>query len=566
MIIQPTSQEATAILNPSLLDKSKDYNKLHETYRIAEDIISQLTPEATLELWNSAGSENDIDQMFNLIADETYKVLYGETVDRKAIQSSQLGYLDMLSESIDETLRCENLNYFITSVLPDFEINWHHVQWGEIAMKHPKFCILASRDGGKSYFFSMAYPAWQLYRFKPKNNTSSEQMNKRGFLFSFSALQAIDLLAILKENIEDIDVLKDRLYNKDSWSKTDITCKNRARLTTKGFGSAARGAHPGWIIVDDGLKDNVLYSSVQRQKNIDYFHAVIMNMITPNGQVGVVGTPFHGGDLYGDLKIKPNWFVYEYPGIFPNGDILWAKKWNYEALMEKRKSQGNLIFSREILCRPITSDSTIFPIEILNNAFYRMEDMILVENRESYKIKFDKVVVGSDFAISSSVGADYSVFGVWGIDEKERMWLMHFWRKKGASYDEQLAKLKSINANFRPDLMMLEKNQMQQIFVEGAVKENLPVKGHTTGTQKNDLRKGLPGLAIMFERGMFKIPQGNQYSKDVGDLFVTEFSSVAFTDKGLMATDGHDDIAMMSWISVECARNITINEFKFDFV
>ncbi len=541
-----------------------DYDKLLETYRISEEIIEQLTPEAVNELFSAVDSSG-FETVLDMIVEEAYSVLYGQEKQR-ITQSSNLGYLDRLSDSFEETLRCENLNYFITSLLPDFEMNWHHINWGEIAMAYKYFCILAARDHGKSFYFSNAYPAWQLYRYKPKNMSAYEQSKRRGYLFSFSITQAVDLLAILKDTIEANDTLRDRLYSKNSWSKTDITCANKSRLTIKGFGSAVRGAHPGWIMVDDGLKDNVIYSQVQREKSVSYFHAVIMNMIVPGGQVGVVGTPFHNQDLYGDLKTKENWKVFEYPAIFPTGDILWPGRWKYGDLMEKRKSQGNLIFSRELLCRPITSDSTIFPIEILNTAFFNMEDVVLVENRESYKKKFNKVVVGCDFAISSTVGADYSVFGVWGIDEFDTMWLMHLWRKKGASYAEQIAKLKSINANFRPDLMMLEKNQMQQIFVEGGQKENLPVIGHTTTARKNDLKEGLPSLAIMFERGKFKIPTGDQHSKDVADMFVLEFSSVAFTDKGLMATDGHDDIAMQTYISVECARAITVNAFNFGFI
>lgn len=545
--------------------KNWDYDKLLESYRISQEIIEQLTPQAVNELFSHL-DEVGYEQILDIIVEETYGVLYGKDTPVNKIQSSSLGYLDALSDSFEESLRCSNLGYFITSVLPEFEMNWHHLDWSEIAMRYKYFCILAARGIGKSYYFSNAYLAWQLYRYKPKNNTSAEQSKRKGFLFSFSTTQAVDLLSILKDTIEGTDILKERLYNKNSWSKTEITCANKTNLKVKGFGSAVRGAHPGFIMIDDGLKDNVIYSSSQREKSTAYFHAVVMNMITKDGQVGVVGTPFHNMDLYGDLKTKENWHVFEYPAIFPDGDVLWPGMMDFKNLMEKRKSQGNLIFSRELLCRPITSDATIFPIEILNTAFFRMEDFTLVENRESYKKKFKKVVVGADFAISSTVGADYSVFQVWGIDEMDVMYLMHFWRKKGASYAEQIAKLKSINANFRPDLMLLEKNQMQQIFVEGGQKENLPVMGHTTTGRKNDLKSGLPSLAIMFERGMFRIPTGDQFSKDVADMFVLEFSSVAFTDKGLMSTDGHDDVAMCAYISVECARSVTVDSFNFDFM
>jgi hypothetical protein len=536
---------------------------MSETYRIAQEIIEQLTPDALAELYNSVDA-SDVDKILDLIARETYHTLYSG--NKAALEASSLGYLDKLNTSMEETLRCEDLNYFITSVMPDFEMNWHHIEWGEIAMKYNYTAIEAARDHGKSYYWSNAYPAFEMYRFKPKNNTAYEQRNKRGFLFSFSIQQAIDLLAILKENIESNDILTDRLFNKSAWSKTDITCKNRARLTVKGFGSAVRGAHPGWIIVDDGLKDNVIYSQIQRQKSNDYFQAVIMNMVVPGGVVRVVGTPFHNQDLYGQLKLKKNWFVAEYPAIFPDGTILWPNRWKYQDLMGKRESQGNLIFSRELLCRPITSDSTIFPIEILNTAFYRMDSYTLVDNRDSFPIKFSKVVTGCDFALSSSVGADYSVFLTWGIDDNDNMWLLNAYRAKGDSYAVQLATLKSIYANFRPEIMLLENNQMQQIFVQESERQGLPVIGHTTTGRKNDLKSGLPSLAILFERGKFRIPTGDQRSKDFADMMTLEFSSVAFTDKGLMATEGHDDCCMCTWISVEAARNITMNAFDFSFV
>lgn len=415
-----------------------------------------------------------------------------------------------------------------------------------------------------SYMFSNAFPAWQLYKYKPK--TPKEKINNRGFLFSFSMIQAIDLLEILKSTIEDTDVLRDRLYNKDSWSKMDITCKNRARLTVKGFGSAVRGAHPYWIMIDDGLKDNVLYSSEQNQKTIDYFHAVVENLLVPNGQLGIVGTPFRSNDLYGHLKTKENWKVFEYPGIFPDGTLLWENRWDYAGLMDKRKSQGNLIFSREILVKPITSDSTIFPIEILNTAFLRMEGYTLVNNRDSFPVKFNKVVTGCDFAISGNVGSDYSVYLTWGIDESEKMWLLNVVRGQGMSYHEQIGHLKWINANFRPDLMAFENNIFQQIFVEGAEKAGLPVIGINTSKTKNDLREGLPSLAIAFERGMFRIPTGDQKSKDFADLLVSEFSSVAFTDKGLQSTNDHDDIAFATYKSVEGVRKLTINSFDFSLI
>lgn len=548
-----------------LRQKKSDIDKFDQALHITKQIIQDLSPEATLEILRSCDLKG-ADSIFDIIFDETHRVLFSsfDSEKGKRIESVNLGYLDKLSESVEEELRCEDLGYFITSVLPDFEMNWHHYDWSRIPQMYKKWCVLASRDHGKSFLYSNAYSTWQLYRYKPK--TAKERNNNRGFLFSFSIMQAIDLLDIMKDSITNNDILRERLYNKDKWSKMDITCKNRARLTVKGFGSSVRGAHPYWILIDDGIKDNVLYSSDQNQKSIDYFHAVIENLLVPDGNLGLVGTPFRSNDLYGHLKTNGAYKVFEYPGIFPDGSLLWENRWNFKGLMDKRQSQGNLIFSREILVKPVTSDSTIFPIEILNTAFHRMDQYTLVNNRESFPIKFNKVVTGCDFAISGSVGADYSVFMTWGISDDDKMWLLNVMRAKGMSFGEQIANLKRINSDFRPEIMLMENNVFQQIFVDEATKSGLPVIGSTTTKSKNDLREGLPSLAIMFERGMFRIPTGDQKSKDFADMLTMEFSSVAFTDKGLQGTGDHDDIAMATYKSVEGARKMTIQSFDFTFI
>lgn len=426
-----------------------------------------------------------------------------------------------------------------------------------------------------SYYFSNAYAIWQLYRYSPPKSQQfsrrpSKANSNRGFLFSFSLQQAVDLIEILKGTIESTDILRERLMpnnvREGAWASTNIVCKNGARLTGKGFGSSVRGAHPYWIIVDDGLKDNVIYSQLQRQKSIDYFHSVIMNMLVPGGQIVVVGTPFHANDLYGDLKTKKGWFVIEYPAIFPDGRILWPQRWSFKDLIDKKNTQGNIIFSRENLCRPIVSDSSIFPLDILKRSLVRMENYTLVRNRDDFPKKFSKVVTGADFSISSNVGADFYCFTTFGVDEDNGMWLLDIQIGKGKTYDEQLQILKGVNVRFRPDVMVFESNVFQQIFTEGATKYGMPVVPHNTGVEKNDLSKGWCQLAVMFERGQFHIPVGDKHSCDMKDMIFEQLGSVAFTDKGgLASVGGHDDICSSIWLAT-LGRNISSTGFKFTFI
>lgn len=546
-------------------ESSISFEKMEDTFRIFEEILNSLDDEGIKELFG--GYESDINEIYGVILEEIYNTLYGN----KGVLEFNHAHFDKLTETIEETLRIENLNYFITSVLSGFEMNWHHLEWGDVVQRYKKFAMIAARDHGKSYFFSNAYIVWKMYRYSGENYFGRIRkdlaLSKRGFLFSFSIQQAIDLLDIAKSTIQDNDILRKKLFpgSGDGWAKTDIVCKNGARLTVRGFGSSVRGAHPGYIVVDDPLKDNAIYSSVQRKKGIDYFHAVIMNMIVPEGQVGVVGTPFHQSDLYGDLKSKKGWHVREYPAIFPNGRLLWSNRWNFAGLLEKRDTQGTMIFSREILCRPVTNESSIFPYEIVARAFTRMEEMTFVKSRENYPMKFNKVVTAVDFSISSSVGADYTVILTAGVDEDDRLWLMNFQRFKGKSFAEQLSVLKSVNANFRPDIMLLEANVFQQIFVQEGERAGLPVMPHHTGTNKYDMKAGLPSLALLFERAMIKIPRGNQESIDIGDSIALELSSVTWTEKGLEGVGEHDDIAMAMWLLSLAGKSISTG-FKFRFI
>lgn len=559
-----------------ILDLANSQSHYIECLDVVDEIIDGLDDGGILELMSGYGS--DVDAAFEDMLNDAYSVIF-TGVDKIDFSPK---YINRVSESVEEVLRKRSLTYFITSVLPEFQLSWHHLEWGDLVHRHNKLGIEAARDHGKSFYFSNAYPAWRLYSYSKTSGANRARRpitanSNRGYLFSFSLQQSVDLMEILKGTIESNDILKERLYpeNRSSgaWASTNIVCKNGARLTCKGFGSSVRGAHPYWIVVDDGLKDNVIYSQLQRQKSIDYFHSVIMNMLVPGGQIIVVGTPFHASDLYGDLKKKAsgkstdknNWFMIEYPAIFPDGRILWPQRWGFKDLLEKRASQGNIIFSRENLCRPITNESSIFPYKILEKTIIGMDKYILVRNRDDFPIKFEKVVVGCDFAISANVGSDYTVFTVWGVTADREMYLLYMYREKGRTFREQLNTLKAINLRFRPECMVLEQNIFQQIFVQESDKEGLPVIGHTTGIDKYDLKTGWPGIAILMEKGKIHIPVGNQESENAKTLIFDDLGSVAFTDKGLCSVSEHDDISSSIWLATLGANKL-FTGFKYAFL
>lgn len=535
------------------------FDKMDECFRVTESIIKHLDDGGLAELLS--GSLKDIDELFEVIYEETYKALYG---NHGAIKSSSFQYLDSLTAVIDETYRIESIAYFISSVLVDFEMNWHHLEWCQFIQLYQKVCIIAARDHGKSYFFSYAYPAWKMYRYRPIDPNDQFprkdlNLSHRGFILTNEMDLTKDLIEILKDNIEANDVLRERLYpgTKDGWAKENIKCKNGARLGGKSYGGSFRGRHPGYLICDDYLRENVIYSATQRQKSVNYFHATLMNAVLKKGQTLVAGTPMHENDIYGDLKTRKTWRYFEYPAVFPDGTVLWESRYNLNDLLDDRDDQGSLIFAREKLVRPIVSETSIFPLKTVKRALENMDKYTLVNDLDEFPKVFEVVSVGVDLAISANVGADYTYYTVWGIDEFDHFWLLYAYKKKGMSYGDQLNKMRSLDMRFQPDVFCIEDNQFQAVIGDMGEEElGLPVYKHNTGTNKYNFKYGLPSLSVLFERGKFHFPYGDDKSKKIVDNLISEFTSITWTDKGLEGVGEHDDGVMSAWKGVVGSRQI----------
>jgi hypothetical protein len=536
-------------------------SQINDTLYLGERIIENLDDLALQEL--CGGYEADIDNLVQVILEEALQTVHSQHSLIRT-PNSQFGYLDRLSASVDETLAISSFAYFICTRMPGFELSWHNIEWCSLTQGYRFLNITAARDHSKSYHFSNAYPVWKMYRYQKADMVTGKYnrelaLSEKGMLITNEHSLAKELLSILKDTIDNNDLIRERLMptGREGWGKEEITCANGANLKVKSYGSKIRGHHPHYIICDDYLNDSVLYSKDQREKYITIFKGVIENMIVPNGQIVVVGTPYHEQDLYGYLKsATKKWKCFEYPAIFPDGSILWESRYKLQDLLDKRESQGSIIFSREILVKPVTSDSTIFPYEMVSKCF--TSQYALVNNYYSLPTTFKRIVVGCDFAISANVGADYSVFTVLGVDERDDLWLLHIWREKGKSFQEQIAVIQALYRDFRFDVAVMESNQMQQIFVQTAASLGLPVEGHnTTAKSKYDKSEGLPSLAVLFEQGKIKMPIGNEKSKEMMERLALELASMAYTDRGLQGVGDHDDMTMSLLMAVRAARKHT---------
>lgn len=545
----------------------RSIDQLKHVYKITQDIIENLDDYALQEL--SGGTEKDTDLLLQIIAEETDRVLF-ENVD--VIKTPTFNYLEKLTTNIDETLRKLNITYFASSVMPDFELNWHHIEWGNFVQLYDYLCVIASRDSGKSYYFSHLYIIWKMYRYEKMLNKYNKQtefsLSKLGMLITNEQTLSRHLLTIIRESIENNEILREKLFpgKNEGWGKDEIVAKNGARVLTRSYGSRMRGFHPGYVAVDDFLADNVLYSQDQRDKYRSVFYGVLDNMLLRGGQSIVVGTPFLEGDLYDTLKKDKRFRVFEYPSIYPDGRVLWPSRHPLDELLAKKDAHGSIVFSREQLVKPITDGASLFPWDVLKRSFIGTDSFVLVNNIYSFPKKFDHVVVGTDFAISAEVKADESVFTVWGVIGEE-YWLIHVSKGKGLEYSQQMAMLKSINNNFSPDIFMIETNQMQKIFYQMALDAGLPCMDHQTSIDKYKFDEGLPGMAVLFERGNIKLPRGDENSINTTDELCMQLNAFSFDpDKKKPVNLGHSgDFAMSTWQGLRAARYIKTG-FGFSFV
>ena len=529
-----------------------------------ETLIDLLDDESVKDMLSVVG--DDYNNLLEILAEETNNVINLHQYVKQLTACTIQG-LPKLQDGYEVYLRKQNLAYFAFSVLPQFELAYHTLEWMSMMQMYQHLCVIAARDHSKSYCFSFANPLWRLYRYQKSDGLTDLpddiKFYREGMLITNEYKLAKKLLKKVKEEIKYNDILNKALYpegDEGNWASESISCKNGAEITLSSFRTSNRGPHPGWVVVDDFLDRSAMYSKEQREAFKESFKAEIMNMVLPQGTVDVVGTPFHERDLYYELKQDPGWSVFEYPAVFPDGSVLWANRYNFESLKAKRLSLGPLIFSREILVRPISDSTSIFPWSILEKAYVGMDGYKLVQNRASFPVKFRKVAIGVDWAMSATVGADFTEMTVLGEDFQGDVWLLAIKTLHGASHNEQIQVLKALNIAFSADIVMVEVNGFQRVMADLAIQEGLTniVQETTTSHTKKDFYEGLPALAVPFDQGKVHFPRGDEYSIEKTNEICSQLNSIAFDeDTGkLESVSEHDDKALSLYFSFKGIKSV----------
>lgn len=542
-------------------------------YDTVLNIIDNLPPRALNQLLE--GYSNDIDSMLEEMAKQTeYALNLGKTID-----SEMLDYVDRVKASMDESLKIQSWSYFNTTVLGSkFRMNYRNLEVCNLVALFPWSGYLMSRACGKSYQFAWSFPLWRLYSYRRPTfyqpNTVDNQNRKETALITNTMTLAKTHVAKIIEEIETNDILTAKLNpnNRAKIGETAIETELGSILHVRGKDGFIRGLHVGAALVDDLPDESSLYSDEQREKLKEVFRGTITPIVEPYGFLIVSGTPYSTApnELYNLIKADKRFAVFEYPIIFPDGRPLAPDRFTFEQILKMKEELGTMVFSREYLVVPIADSSTIFPYDFLMRSTIGMENLDFAESIDTYPFKMKKVITGIDFATSGNIGADYTVFTVWGLDYQDNYHLINIWRKQGASHNEQIDKIVLWDRLYKPNTTVCEANGFQGILSDMARQRGLKniEKFTTTEGNKKDLHSGWPSLSAMFERGQIRIPFKHGPTRDLVNIIFGEFSSITFrSDKGkLEAVGAHDDIVSSSYMSINKLRETSSVQFKVDFV
>jgi hypothetical protein len=321
-----------------------------------------------------------------------------------------------------------------------------------------------------------------------------------------------------------------------------------------------RGGHPKYIVEDDILDDDTLYSETKRKRATEYHFSVPSNMITPGGQIVVVGTPFHMKDVYASIEATGKYAVATFPAFDDRGRALFSMRYDVVALENKRQEIGPTRFAREFMCKPLTDEASYFPSKLFEGAEVRLP-YVLGLDWKYWTEKGCERYTGVDIAMSAEVGADWFVVFTIAVDEQGVRHIANIRRKQGLGLQAQLDILRDENTLMRPAVFHIEANQAQRIIPDEAIRTtDLPIRRFfTTGVQpklewkrgmtsismgKHNLDRGVPSLRMSLENKKWRIPRGDANSIELTDTWIGEMGCISFEDGQVLSVGEHDDTVM----------------------
>ena len=386
----------------------------------------------------------------------------------------------------ESRLSAEVLEGFICSVLrrnfddPADNAEFHREIWQYVCSPDSKVAIAAPRNHAKSTVVTHAYTlASVLFR---------EQTYV--IIVSDTVGQSVQFLGDIKKELVENEDLRNlfgvREFLKDT--EDDLICSmddgHLFRIQAKGSEQKLRGLkwknrRPGLIVGDDMENDEIVMNRDRRLKFKRWFYGALLPALSDKGKIRLVGTILHldsllenlmpssllktiaGGHkslIREDLKeytdVKLSWKSIKYRAHTEDySKLLWPQKKSakeFRAMKDDYARQGlSDVYSQEMFNVPVDETDT----------FFKKHDFIAMtgDNKKKKLLYY----ITCDLAVSQSQKADYSAFCVAGMDDENKLHLVHVLKERLDSLqivDTMLA----LQRIYKPVLFGIEKGVIQK--------------------------------------------------------------------------------------------------------
>ncbi|QOP66149.1 terminase large subunit, nuclease domain [Arthrobacter phage DanielleIgnace] len=223
---------------------------------------------------------------------------------------------------------------------------------------------------------------------------------------------------------------------------------------------------------------------------------------------------------------------------------------NAACLNAKKKELGSLMYDREILTNPRSSQSSLFPGELIEPMKDRSISLVPFWHKPFSLEHHFRTVQAWDIAWSEKIGGDYLVCMTGMIDLRNgQRTLLDIERWQGKSFDTQVKMIESKWLTYQADMVVIESDVSQVIWSQHVGRNtSVPVKAHAAGGEKQDLAVGVPSILIRFENRKWTFPymEGTQRFEEVENFF-GELEAFGWVDGKLQGIGEHDDTVMCFW-------------------
>ena len=191
-------------------------------------------------------------------------------------------------------------------------------------------------------------------------------------------------------------------------------------------GSKIFGKRPELCVIDDVVSDDDASSPTMLQKIKDTIYSGVLPALDPKRKKVIFnGTPFNKADPLYEAVESGAW----YPNVYPVCEKFpctkaefkgaWEGRFTYEAIKEQYEValySGQIkTFRQEYMLRILSDENRMILDSDIN--WFNLSELL------EYKARYNYFIT-TDFATSTNRKADYTVIGVWAVDNKQNRYLV----------------------------------------------------------------------------------------------------------------------------------------------